>query len=154
MRRLRLQHRPARIEDIAVIAKQMADLELKREVFSPSYTSGSLYLDGVFQCFTLEDAVREGAKVAGATAIPAGRYRLEITYSPRFKQDMPILWDVPGFTGVRIHTGNTAKDTEGCILVGEGRGEGCLTGSRRAYNAILGRLKAKISLEPVFIKIC
>jgi hypothetical protein len=94
-------------------------------------TLGTLAADGVYVCHTLEDAVREpydGSvkdgvpvatwKIPGETAIPAGDYRVGITYSQRFRREMPILLDVPGFTGVRIHAGNTHADTEGCILVG------------------------------------
>lgn len=100
-------------------------LELKRLKFGEDYTIGRLTLDGRFLCYTLEDKVREvigepvaSWKVQDKTAIPVGVYPVIITMSARFKIRLPLLMDVPGFSGIRIHTGNTSKDTEGCILVG------------------------------------
>ena len=100
-------------------------LELKRLKFGEDYTIGRLTLDGRFLCYTLEDKVREvigepvaSWKVQDKTAIPVGVYPVIITMSARFKIRLPLLMDVPGFSGIRIHTGNTSKDTDGCILVG------------------------------------
>ena len=92
-------------------------LELIRDTRSKNATSGKLYIDGVFQCYTLEDTERL-YKVKGVTAIPKGIYKVIINMSNRFKKLMPLLIDVPEFAGVRIHCGNTNEDTEGCILVG------------------------------------
>src|SRR5688572_32439107 len=106
------------------------ELLLARKWFSPHATVGELFVAGRYQCYSLEDYVRvddpatvadEGVKVYGKTAIPEGRYRLSINYSRRFNMVLPILHDVPGFTGIRIHAGNDADDTEGCILVGRTR---------------------------------
>ena len=101
------------------------NLELKRISFGEDYTVGKLSLDGRFLCYTLEDKVREvigepvtSWKVQDKTAIPVGVYPVIITMSARFKTRLPLLMDVPGFSGIRIHTGNSSKDTEGCILVG------------------------------------
>lgn len=88
---------------------------LKRHLTVGETTVGELYVDSKFVCYTVEDAVRDD-KVYGRTAIPAGTYKVTVTYSPRFKKMLPLLLNVPGYEGVRIHSGNSAKDTEGCIL--------------------------------------
>lgn len=94
-------------------------LALRRTTFTPNSTIGELSVDGAFECYSLEDAVRDdGVKVFGETAIAAGNYRVELTHSPRFQRVLPLLINVKNFVGVRIHPGNSAKDTEGCILVG------------------------------------
>ena len=104
------------------------NLRLIREPSIKGATLGVLLKDGHFFGFTVEDQIREVDnqpvemwKVAGATAIPRGTYRIDVTPSPRFGRRLPILTGVPGFTGIRIHPGNTHEDTEGCICVGMGR---------------------------------
>lgn len=108
-------------------------LILRREPSTATATIGQLYVDGLPErlAFTLEDPVREipgqpveSWKIPGATAIPAGSYRVVVTHSQRFGKCLPLLVAVPGFSGIRIHAGNTAADTEGCILVGVARGDG------------------------------
>lgn len=115
-------------------------LVLKRIAFRKTYTIGKLYVDGVYFCDTLEDPVREGEKIYGRTAIPAGKYDVLITMSPRFRKLLPLLVNVPGFEGVRIHSGNNADDTEGCILVGVNDKPGWVSQSR----ATMARLMAKL----------
>ena len=90
-------------------------LLLKRHPTIKETTVGELFIDGVFTCYTIEDAVRD-KKVYGETAIPKGTYKVLINYSPRFNKPLPILLDVPNYVGIRIHAGNTHKNTEGCIL--------------------------------------
>jgi hypothetical protein len=115
------------------------ELLLKRKTFTEVSTIGELFVDGQFECFTLEDKVRD-RKVFGLTAIPYGRYAVQITASLRFHRELPLLIAVPGFTGVRIHSGNTDKDTEGCILVGRDRGLNAIYQSRKALEPLLAKM--------------
>ena len=109
-------------------------------------TIGKLFVDGVFECYTLEDVVRpEGEKVFGETAIPYGEYDVTITYSPHFQRDLPLLLSVPNFEGVRIHPGNTAADTEGCLLVGESRDSTSIHNSRAAFDALFPKIRDAIN---------
>ena len=117
-------------------------LTLTRKWFTDKSTIGELEVDGKPFCFTLEDAVRTGPKVPGATAIPAGTYKVIVTMSQRFKRFLPLLLGVPGFEGIRIHAGNTDRDTEGCILVGETRGENFIGQSRAAFNRLFPLIDA------------
>jgi len=111
-------------------------LELKRHFLSPEYTIGIMLIDGVYFCDTLEDTVRE-YKIKHETAIPAGTYRVILTMSQRFKKIMPLLLDVPGFDGIRIHSGNTKADTSGCILVGKNTKPGMVLESRDTFNKLM-----------------
>ena len=97
-------------------------IEIKRWLIGEKSTIGSMFIDGVFKCYTLEDVVRpKGApKVWGQTAIPSGTYPVVVNVSPRFHKLYPRILNVPGFTGILIHAGNTAENTDGCILVGLG----------------------------------
>jgi len=117
-------------------------IEVKRYEFKDTHTVGKMYVDGIYECYTLEDAVRNGTKVIGKTAIPIGTYKLIIDASTRFKQDMPHILDVPDFTGVRIHAGNTSADTDGCILLGSTwAGKDFIGNSKIAYKKFFDKLK-------------
>ena len=126
-------------------------LRLERYILKPKVTIGKLYVNDVFECYTLEDTVRDGLKVYGETAIPYGVYLVALTMSPRFKRILPLVQNVPGFEGVRIHPGNKPEDTEGCILVGKsvGPNEDSILTSRVAFDALFAKLnpKDKITLE-------
>lgn len=122
----------------------MMELELKRRWLTEASTIGELYVDGVRECFVLEDRYRPPpeAKVPGATCIPVGRYEVRITHSPKFNRDLPLLVDVPGFSGVRIHPGNFASDTEGCLLPGKVKHHESVQQSVDAFVELFAKLKA------------
>lgn len=131
------------------------NLTLKRTYPKEKYTIGELYIEGEYYCDTLEDTVREpDVKIAGKTAIPYGKYEVIVNRSPKFKRDLPLLLDVPNFEGIRIHRGNTDKDTSGCILVGENKQRGIVINSTEKEEYITKLLKEAISLGfKVFIEI-
>ena len=135
---------------------------IQREVLGPDYAEGKLYINGMFFCVTLEDKDRflevaksEKDKVYGQTAIPRGVYELKVDFSRRFKQLMPILVGVPGFSGVRIHAGNTPLDTDGCILVGLDRWKpGAILSSRTAFNRLMKVLESALAKgEDIYLEI-
>lgn len=120
------------------------EIKLRRIAKKETYTIGKLYVDGAYYCDTLEDTDRglrqgDGAaackamKVYGKTAIPTGVYTVVITYSPKFHRQMPKVLEVPGYSGILFHCGNTAKDTEGCILVGRNTKVGMVLQSRKTF---------------------
>lgn len=129
-------------------------LTLKRIAFKEKYTIGRLYIDGEYFCDTIEDKDRGlnndmglaeimVKKRYGETAIPTGHYEVEITYSPKYKRMMPEIKDVKGFSGIRIHSGNTAKDTLGCLIVGKNTVVGMVTDSRKTYYKLFEILKGQ-----------
>lgn len=127
------------------------NIRLIREPSQDFGTFGVLFVDGYFQCFTLEDVIRELPgrpvsewKIPGDTAIPAGRYRIVRTRSPRFGKVLPLLEQVPGFEGIRIHAGNRSQDTEGCILPGRVRGTGMVMESRLAFEALDQKIRRAV----------
>jgi hypothetical protein len=130
-------------------------LKLHRTLCGSTCTIGSLFVDGKMECFTIEDTVRpNGEKVYGETAIPSGIYNVIVNRSQRFKRDMPLLENVPGFDGIRIHSGNTAEDTKGCILVGAAKGVNVVTHSREAFERLFQKIKESLGAgEKVTIEI-
>ena len=124
-------------------------LRLERKHFKDTYTIGNLYIDGSFFSNTLEDKNRDvnkngkfdngEAKVYAETCIPFGTYKVIVTMSPKFKRELPRLLNVPSFEGILIHRGNTAKDSAGCILVGENKAVGKVLNST-PYEVKLVRL--------------
>ena len=133
------------------------ELTLNRIFLGSSATIGELLVNDKHLCDTLEDRVRpEGEKVYGKTAIPEGTYEVKLTHSPRFKKILPEILNVPNFSGIRIHTGNSSKDTEGCILVGtwDGEKEDWISNSKVAFNKLMSLLqKAADNKEKITITI-
>lgn len=128
-------------------------LTLARKWRTEKSCIGPLDVDGKHECFILEDPPRD-IKIPGITGIPAGTYQIIITYSPRFKREMPLLVGVPGFDGVRIHPGNTADDTEGCLITGRTHGPDWVGESRLAYGALFEKIRiALLAGEFVAIEI-
>ena len=115
-------------------------LRVIREPSTAAATLGILLIDGVFTCWTLEDVVRE-VKIPGETAIPAGRYAVQLSLSQRFKKLLPEILTVPGFTGIRIHAGNTQADTAGCLLVGRIRADDRVEESKLALMHVMEQLR-------------
>lgn len=127
------------------------ELLLKRRFLGERYTIGTLFIDGERFSDTLEDRVRNiekdgKGKVYGETAIPAGRYKVIVSRSPRFKRDLPRLLNVPHFEGILIHRGNTEKDTHGCILVGENKIKGKVVNSTPYEKKLVAMLKKEDSI--------
>ena len=129
-------------------------IELVRIAFKDTYTIGKLYVDDTYFCDVLEDVDRGldssmseseilEKKVKGQTAIPTGHYVINITYSPKYKRMMPLLLDVKGFSGIRIHSGNTAKDTEGCLIVGKNKKVGMVLESRDTYQRLFKMMQGQ-----------
>ncbi len=136
------------------------EMTLKRIAKKEDYTIGKIYVNEEYLCDTLEPTYRNltadhpERKVQGKTAIPEGRYPVVITRSPKFREWLPLLLNVPHFTGVRIHAGNTAKDTEGCILVGENKQVGKVLNSRYWVKRVKEEIvKAKHDGEGVWLVI-
>lgn len=129
----------------------MMEIEVRRESSSDRSTIGRVFVDGVFECFSLEDVVREVPgqpvhqwKVFGATAIPAGRYRILMANTQKFGR-VPWVQDVPGYTGILIHCGNIHEHTSGCLLVGRTRAADFIGESRPALQALVAKIEAAIA---------
>lgn len=133
------------------------ELKLNRIFLSSSATIGELWANNTHLCDTLEDRVRpEGEKIYGKTAIPEGTYEMVLSYSPRFKKILPEILNVPNFTGIRIHCGNSSANSSGCILVGtwDGEKEDWISDSKIAFNELMSLLqKAADNKEKVAITI-
>jgi F420-dependent methylenetetrahydromethanopterin dehydrogenase len=147
----------------------MADqtVTLRRKIVTSAFTLGILTMGalgsaGLYQYNTVEDAVRKlsnctqttcTGKIDGKTAIPAGRYEIRDTYSPRFKKHVLELVGVPGFQGVRIHSGNTADDSEGCLILGLKGTEFGVAESRAAMAQFNADVRKALAKGRIFIVI-
>ena len=139
------------------------EIIVQRETYTNDSTIGTLTYGGS-KCYTLEDKVRDvnkdgdlndigESKVYGETTIPSGRYQVVITFSNRFKKQLPLLINVKGFEGIRIHAGNTKEDTSGCILLGLGKKANMITESKNAMSIFMPWLQKTLKKNKVFIKI-
>ena len=128
------------------------ELTLTRKAFTDQSTTGELMVEGALECYTLEDVVRD-EKIATRTAIPYGRYEIAISYSDKFRKLLPLVMRVPNFEGVRIHAGNTAFETDGCILVGSTVAPDFVGGSRSAFAKLFSKIKIAMRTQKVFITV-
>ena len=144
------------------------NFEVHRIYFKDTYTIGRFFVDGQYLCETLEDKVRElhdinhdgdfddsgEGKIYGQTAIPCGRYKVGLYWWKKHQRFAPILKSVPGFTGILIHAGATAKDTEGCILVGQNKERGRLVNGPYFATVITQKVKECVDRkEDVYITV-
>ena len=138
------------------------EIKLIRESFGDTFTEGKLLIDNVFECYTVEDTDRKmeedlTRKVNGKTAIPKGEYEVVLSMSNRFQKILPEVLNVPGFTGIRIHSGNSSVDTEGCIILGsinDKLDDDWIGGSKIALTKFMAKLEiAKENNEKVYIEI-
>lgn len=130
------------------------ELLLQREPSSDGATIGRFFVNGTFFGFSCEDVTRApGVKIPGETAIPPGRYRVLVNMSQRFGRPLPYIVGVQNFTGVRIHPGNSSKDTAGCILIGLARTPNTVLSSNAAMDRLLPRIQRALQSEDVFITI-
>ena len=124
------------------------ELRLERKYRSSKYCIDKLYINGKYFSDALEDPDRgltdsmsleeiKKIKVKGNTCIPYGTYNVTITYSPRFKKNLPLINNVKGFDGIRIHSGNTPQDTEGCLLLGLNKVKGRVVDSKVTVNKFI-----------------
>ena len=138
------------------------EIKLIRESFGDTFTEGKLLIDNVFECYTVEDTDRKmeddlTVKVNSKTAIPRGKYEVVLSMSNRFQKILPEVLNVPGFTGIRIHSGNSSVDTEGCIILGsvnDKLDDDWVGGSKIALTQFMAKLEtAKENNEKVYIEI-
>ena len=133
------------------------ELKLIRETFTEKSTIGSLYVNGIFFCYTLEDKDRKletgGIKEYAKTAIPRGKYKVINSFSNRFKKYLPELVNVPQFAGIRIHAGNTADHSEGCILVGSTKAVDFIGNSKVTFDKLMKAIQAVEKIEKINIEI-
>jgi hypothetical protein len=141
------------------------EIKVIRKTFSKESTIGELHINGKFFCYTLEDFDRDSnkdgdlndageAKVYGLTAIPRGKYNLVLSFSNRFQKYLPEIQNVAGFEGIRIHAGNKAADSHGCILLGTTKADNFVGASVAAMTKFMAELKKVEKKEKISIEIC
>ena len=136
-------------------------IRIIREPSQHGATLGVVFVNDQFFSFSLEDQLREvkgqpveSWKVKGQTAIPEGVYRCRLSWSPKFQKVLPEVLEVPGFTGIRIHSGNRHEDSEGCVLIGFQRANAVISESRAAMARLIVDMDvAKDTGEPITLLI-
>ena len=132
------------------------ELKLIRKYRKTDYTIGILYINNEYFCEILEDIDRglkdsmsleeiKKIKIKDQTCIPYGKYQILMTYSPKYKKIMPLINNVKGFEGIRIHSGNTNKDTSGCLLPGFNKIKGQVINSRETFNKLYSLIQTAIN---------
>ena len=132
------------------------ELKLERKYRNNNYCIDKLYINGKYFSDVLEDPDRgltdnmsleeiKKIKIKGNTCIPYGTYNITITYSPRFKKNLPLLNNVKGFDGIRIHSGNTPQDTEGCLLPGFNKVKGQVIDSRVTTDKLIAQIQQALN---------
>jgi hypothetical protein len=143
------------------------ELFVIRKFFKETYTIGRFYNENMFICSTLEDRIRdlqdrnhdgdfddEGeGKLYGMTAIPCGRYEVIVNHSQKLKRRLPLLLNVEGFTGIRIHAGKNERHTEGCILVGDNKTKGSLENGPYWESFIRDMIEEALKTEKVYLTV-
>lgn len=140
------------------------ELLLKRTTKTNISTISELHINGTFECYVLEDVDRgldskmplselKKKKVYAKTAIPTGKYEIVISFSNRFQKLLPLVANVPAYEGIRIHAGNTAEHTEGCLLPGTTKATNFVGNSKIAFNNLFKKIQAAVKKEKVFIEI-
>ncbi len=140
------------------------ELDLNRIIKTNHSTIGNLSIDGKWECYILEDTDRglthdmplsqiAALKIKEETAIPTGRYEIVISFSDKFQKKLPLLLNVPGFEGIRIHSGNTKADTSGCLMPGLNKETDKVTGSRDAFKVLMKKIEDAMKLEKIYITI-
>ena len=132
------------------------ELKLERKYRSNNYCIDKLYINGKYFSDVLEDPDRgltdtmsleeiQKIKIKGNTCIPYGTYNVTITYSPRFKKNLPLINNVKGFDGIRIHSGNKSQDTEGCLLPGFNKVKGQVIDSRVTTDKLIAQIQQALN---------
>lgn len=140
------------------------ELKLTRTDRTEESTIGDLTVDGVWEAYILEDKDRglrqdmsleeiKLLKIHGKTCIPSGRYEVAITFSNKFQKYLPLLLNVPGYEGIRIHSGNVAANTEGCLLPGTFKNHDRVSDSRTAFKKLFDKMKAVEKKEKMFLTV-
>ena len=132
------------------------ELRLERKYRNNNYCIDKLYINGKYFSDVLEDPDRgltdsmrleeiKKIKIKGNTCIPQGTYNVTITYSPRFKKNLPLLNNVKGFDGIRIHSGNKPQETEGCLLPGFNKVKGQVIDSRVTTDKLIAQIQQALN---------